>query len=42
MVWNCWAGALAHLGVGRANALVSKNSQGADADAGRVRALTAY
>ena len=42
IVWNCWTGALAHLGVARANALQSKTSQGADADAARVRALTAY
>jgi hypothetical protein len=42
LVWNCWTGALAHLGVARANALEAKNSQGADADAARVRALAAY
>jgi serine/threonine protein kinase/tetratricopeptide (TPR) repeat protein len=42
MVWNCWTGALAHLGVARANALQAKTSQGADADAARVRALAAY
>ena len=42
IVWNCWTGALAHLGVARANALQSRTSQGADADAGRVRALAAY
>jgi len=42
MVWNCWTGALAHLGVARANALQSRTSQGADADAARVRALAAY
>jgi tetratricopeptide (TPR) repeat protein len=42
IVWNCWTGALAHLGVARANALLAKNSAGADADAARVRALTAY
>jgi serine/threonine protein kinase/tetratricopeptide (TPR) repeat protein len=42
IVWNCWTGALAHLGVARANALLAKTSQGADADAARVRALTAY
>jgi serine/threonine protein kinase/tetratricopeptide (TPR) repeat protein len=42
IVWNCWTGALAHLGVARANALEAKTSQGADADAARVRALTAY
>jgi hypothetical protein len=37
IVWNCWTGALAHLGVARANALQSRTSQGADADAARVR-----
>jgi serine/threonine protein kinase/Tfp pilus assembly protein PilF len=42
IVWNCWTGALAHLGVGRANALQSRTAQGADADAARVRALAAY
>jgi hypothetical protein len=42
IVWNCWTGALAHLGVARAIALESRTSQGADADAARVRALAAY
>ena len=42
LVWNCWTGALARLGVARANALQAKTSQGADADAARVRALAAY
>ncbi|HLB92202.1 MAG TPA: hypothetical protein VJK27_07675, partial [Terriglobales bacterium] len=46
IVWNCWTGALAHLGVARANALQAKTfkaqGQGADADAARVRALAAY
>jgi eukaryotic-like serine/threonine-protein kinase len=42
IVWNCWTGALAHLGVARANALQAKTSQGADADSARVRALAAY
>jgi serine/threonine protein kinase/tetratricopeptide (TPR) repeat protein len=42
IVWNCWTGALAHLGVARANALQAKNSHGADADAAHVRALAAY
>jgi eukaryotic-like serine/threonine-protein kinase len=42
IVWNCWTRALAHLGVARANALQAKTSQGADADAARVRALAAY
>jgi eukaryotic-like serine/threonine-protein kinase len=42
IVWNCWTGALAHLGVARANALQARTSQGADSDASRVRALAAY
>ena len=44
IVWNCWTGALAHLGVARANALQARTwqSAGADADAARVRALAAY
>jgi eukaryotic-like serine/threonine-protein kinase len=42
IVWNCWTGALAHLGLARANALAARTSQGADADAARVRALAAF
>ncbi len=42
IVLYCWTGALAHLGVARANALEARNTQGADADAARVRALAAY
>jgi len=42
LVWNCWTGALAHLGLARANALQARTSQGADANAARVRAITAY
>ncbi len=42
IVWNCWTGALAHLGVARGNALQARTSQGADADAARTQALTAY
>jgi hypothetical protein len=42
LVWNCWTGALARLGVARANAFEARKSQGADADAARVRALRAY
>jgi eukaryotic-like serine/threonine-protein kinase len=42
IIWNCWTGAMAHLGVARANALEARTSQGADADAARVRALAAY
>ncbi len=42
IVWNCWTGSLARLGLARANALQAKTSKGADADAARVRALAAY
>jgi len=42
LIWNCWTGALARLGVARANALQARNSSGTDADAARVRALAAY
>jgi len=42
IVWNCWTGALARLGMARANALESKNAKGSDADAARRRALSAY
>jgi serine/threonine protein kinase/Flp pilus assembly protein TadD len=42
LVWNCWTGAMARLGVARGNVLEFKNAQGADADAARVRALRAY
>jgi tetratricopeptide (TPR) repeat protein len=42
LVWNCWTGSLAHLGVARANGLLAKSSQGADADLARTRSLAAY
>ena len=42
VVGNCWTGALAHLGVARANALQAKTLQGNDAGAARVRALAAH
>jgi eukaryotic-like serine/threonine-protein kinase len=42
IVWNCWTGSLAHLGVARANAMVAKSAQGADADLARTRSLAAY
>jgi serine/threonine protein kinase/tetratricopeptide (TPR) repeat protein len=42
IVWNCWTGALARLGVARANALQARSSSGADADLARSRALAAY
>lgn len=42
IVWNCWTAPLARLGVARANALQAKSSRGADADAARARARSAY
>jgi len=42
IVWNCWTGALAHLELGRANALQARTLQGADAGSARLRALAAY
>ena len=42
IVWTCWTRALAHLGLARANALESRTSKGADADAARARAVAAY
>jgi hypothetical protein len=42
IVWNCWTGAMARLGLARAYALQSKTLQGADGDAASGRALAAY
>ena len=42
IVWNCWTGALAQLGLARADALEAKTLRGAEADSARVRALAAY
>jgi DNA-binding winged helix-turn-helix (wHTH) protein/tetratricopeptide (TPR) repeat protein len=42
IVGNCFTGALAHLGLARANVMQARTLQGADADAARVRALAAY
>ena len=42
IVWNCWTGALARLGLARADALEASTSQGVDANTPRVRALAAY
>jgi hypothetical protein len=42
IVWNCWTGALAHLGLARAYSLDAKTLKGADADMARTRALAAY
>jgi hypothetical protein len=42
LTWSCATGALARLGLARANALEATTMQGSDADAARVRALTSY
>jgi len=42
IVWNCWTGSLARLGLARANALQARTLQGAEADAARTRSLAAY
>jgi DNA-binding winged helix-turn-helix (wHTH) protein/tetratricopeptide (TPR) repeat protein len=42
IVWNCWTGSLAHLGLARANALQARSSQGAGADAARDKARASY
>jgi hypothetical protein len=42
IVWNCWTGAMAHLGIARAYALEARSVQGADADIARHRSLAAY
>jgi hypothetical protein len=42
LVCNCWTGALAHLGVARANAMESGKLNGVDAESARARAVIAY
>jgi tetratricopeptide (TPR) repeat protein len=42
LVWNCWTGALAHLGVARANTMESEKLRGVDAESARARAVIAY
>jgi len=42
IVWGCPTGALAHLGLARANALEAGTEEGVAADAARARALSAY
>ena len=42
IVWNCWTGALAHLGLARAYALEAQSAQGADADAAGAKARASY
>jgi tetratricopeptide (TPR) repeat protein/tRNA A-37 threonylcarbamoyl transferase component Bud32 len=42
LLWNCWTGALAHLGMARAAALAAKGLQGVEAESARARAIGAY
>jgi eukaryotic-like serine/threonine-protein kinase len=42
IVWNCWTGSLAHLGLARAWALQATVSQEVDRDAARKRARAGY
>jgi len=42
IVGNCWTGALAHLGIGQANALLATTSQADRAAAARTQAIDAY
>jgi eukaryotic-like serine/threonine-protein kinase len=42
IIGMCWTGALAQLGLARAESLQSRTSHGADADSARVRAIAAF
>ncbi len=42
VVWNCWTGALAHLGLARALVLEAQEAEGQDVDDYRLKALMAY
>jgi len=42
IVWNCATGAMAYLGLARANSLQAQTDQGVAADAARARAHAAY
>jgi serine/threonine protein kinase/tetratricopeptide (TPR) repeat protein len=42
LVWNCWTGALAHLGLARADVMESRKLQGVEAESARARAELAY
>jgi tetratricopeptide (TPR) repeat protein len=42
IVWNCWTGALAHLGLARANVLLMQDVEGQDVDEARLQAIMAY
>jgi eukaryotic-like serine/threonine-protein kinase len=42
IVWNCWTGALARLGMARSYSLQAGELQGADAETARAKALTDF
>ena len=42
IVWNCWTGALAHLGLARANVLAMQDVEDEDVDDSRLQAIMAY
>jgi tetratricopeptide (TPR) repeat protein len=42
IVWNCWTGALAHLGLARANVLAMQDVGDEDVDDSRLQAIMAY
>jgi hypothetical protein len=42
VVWNCWTGALAHLGLARAYLMQAQEAEGQDVDEIRLEALMAY
>lgn len=42
VVWNCWTGALARLGLARANLLEAQEAEGQDVDDIRLKGLMAY
>jgi tetratricopeptide (TPR) repeat protein len=42
VVWNCWTGALAHLGLARAYELEAQEFEGQDVDEARLNAIMAY
>jgi tetratricopeptide (TPR) repeat protein len=42
VVWNCWTGALAHVGLARANTLITQDVEGEDVDEARLQAIMAY
>lgn len=42
IVWNCWTGALAHLGMARASALLMQDVEDQDVDEARLQAIMAY